>query len=185
MDVQHIACSSDKRDLVDPLIKHLNESGPNRFEAHYYPDEELIRYVVGRDFGMLCPRSDLSLRTLEDQWEEHWGKIEGSIFARQVTFGVTPVVFFMSPRTAKRLKVFEEPLGWNSLVRLVRDREIRIRHAAQSATDGTAVAVAQHLSFLSHAKGQETPAEEIKLLEQAVEEYGPDDEAVLQRATIY
>jgi Mg-chelatase subunit ChlD len=184
MDVQHIACSSDKRDLVDPLIKHLNESGPLRFEAHYYPDEEVIRYVVGRDFGLLCPTSDLSLRALEEQWEEHRGAIEGSIFARQSAFGVTPVVFFMSPRTAKRLKVFEEPFGWNSLVRLAQDRQIRIRHAALRASDGVAVAVAQHLSFQSHTKGHETQVEEIKQLEQAVDEYGPDDDGVLQRATI-
>jgi Mg-chelatase subunit ChlD len=184
MDVQHIACSSDKRDLVDPLIKHLNDSGPWQFEPHYYSDEDLIRYVVGRDFGLLCPTSDLSLRTLEDQWEQHRGAIKGSIFARQTSFGVTPVVFFMSPRTAKRLKVFEEPLGWNSLARLARDQAIRIRHAALRASDGVAVAVAQHLSLQSHTESRETPLEEIKLLERAVDEYGPDDEGVLQRAVV-
>jgi Mg-chelatase subunit ChlD len=64
--------------------------------------------------------------------------------------------------------------------RLSRDRQVRIRHASMQQRDGIAVAVAQHIALQS--RDQEGPAEDIKWLEQAVEEYGPDDDEVIRQA---
>lgn len=186
MDEQHIACAHDNRRLLDKVIGELNESGgPWQFRCHYYSDDEVIRNVLGKDFGMLCPRSALSLQKLEEDWQERRGPTDYSIFADQVSFGLTPVVFFMSHRLADDMDVLETPFGWRTLTDLIKkDKPIRIRHAAFSKTDGTAVSIAQQLVFqhLNIEQDAESVAQSVRALERQVEEYGPTDDEVLHRA---
>lgn len=183
---QHIACAHDKRKLLDQVVGELKESGPWQLRCHYYSDDEVIQFVLGRDFGMLCPRSALSLQKLEEDWQERRGPTEHPIFADQVSFGVTPIVFFMNPRVAHNLDVFETPFGWRSLLKLIKiDRALRIRHAAFSKTDGTAVSIAQQMAFrheLDVERDPNTVAQSVRAIERHVEEYGPSDDEVLQRA---
>lgn len=183
MEKHTIACSSDQRGILDPLIERLNAKGDIRFETYYRPDKEVIRSVLGRDFGILCPKSVLSLQELEDLWEQRYDPVENSLFAKSISFGFTPVVFFMAPWTAEKYGVFKKPFGWKSLVGLTKDRQIRIRHASLQEQDGIAVAVGQHVAFQDRTK-EEKPIQDIISLEQAVEEYGPDDDEVLRRAIV-
>jgi Mg-chelatase subunit ChlD len=129
---------------------------------------------------LICPTSELSLQELEDKWERRYGPIEDSIFEENVQFGVTPVVFFMPLWIADKYEVFKQPFGWKSLAKLSRDHRVRIRHASVQQRDGIAVAIAQHIAL--QPPDQQGPAEDIKWLEQAVEEYGPDDDEVIKRA---
>jgi Mg-chelatase subunit ChlD len=184
MEKHVIACSLDQRGILDSVIERLNAKGKIRFEAYYRPDKEIIRSGLSRNFGILCPQSAISLQDLEDLWERHYGQLDNSIFAESISFGFTPVVFFMPPWTAEKYGVFKEPFGWSSLAGLTRDRGVRIRHASLQERDGIAVAVAQHIAFQTRTKEQEEPAEDIISLEQAVEEYGPDDDEVLRRAIV-
>jgi hypothetical protein len=183
MDQAHIACSREQRELLEPVINRLNAHGTIKFTAHYYPDKDLIQYVVYRDFGIAFPRSALALYEIEDRWEERHGSLEHSLFAKTVACGVSPVVFFMSPQRAKQFGVQNKPFGWRALLKGIRKDELRVRHASMREQDGAAVAVAGHLAFAGGNTPPEEVAADLKCLEQGVDEYGPDDGEVLTRAT--
>jgi hypothetical protein len=68
-----VACSDDKRDLLSRALIKLNHSGPWKFAFHYCPDDEVIRFVLGPEFGMLCTKSALSLQKLEEAWQTRRG----------------------------------------------------------------------------------------------------------------
>jgi Mg-chelatase subunit ChlD len=186
MEDQHIACANDNRQVLDHVVADLNESGPWRFKCHYYSDEEVIRNVLGRDFGLLCPRSALSLQKIEERWKEKRGPSDEPIFGEQASFGLTPVAFLMSPELADRTAVLERPFGWRSLIDLIQNEQsIRIKRAAFTNTDGTAVSIAQHEALRQHWGKNEEPelvGQLVRVLERHVEEYGPSDEDVLRRA---
>ena len=183
MERQHIACSDENRSLLEPVIIRLNDIGPFEFVAHYYPDEAVIRNAVGRDFGILFPKSSLSLnRILDELTEKTQGKY-GQAFHGEATIGFSPVVFFLSPRFAERVGIVNEPLAWRRLSRLHREGDFSIRHASARQTDGEAVALAQHLAFQSDASSPDQQmSSAVRSVERQVDEYGPDDREVLRRA---
>src|SRR5690348_5809782 len=103
---EHIACTFAHRAVLDPALSRLNAQGHGRVTAHYYEDETVIGAALSNDFGLLCPRSVLSLYQLQDRWEERRKVDARGIFAGITEFGVTPVVFLMNPDLASKLDVF-------------------------------------------------------------------------------
>jgi hypothetical protein len=171
--------------LLDQVLAELNQSGPWRYRCHYYYDDDEAIPTAG-DFGIFCPRSVLFLQALEDCWRETRAPTGYPIFAGQVRFGLTPVVFFLNSRIADALEVFKTPFGWNSLADLTRtDAPLRIRHAAITRADGVAVSIAEQMSF---RRGSDIEpdwgfvVQSVRALERHVEEYGPSDHEVLRRA---
>ena len=101
MHEQHLACSDKNRAIIDAAIRRLNDSGDVRLNVHYYSDDEVVRSAVGRDFGLVCPDSALSLYRLEDAWEERHGRLErDSLYDNRFSFAITPVVFLNHPELA-------------------------------------------------------------------------------------
>jgi hypothetical protein len=116
VETHYIACSLEQRGIIDPVIERLNAKGTIQFKAYYNSDDQIIRVVLTRDFGLVCPTSEISLQELETQWEHRYGPIEDSIFAEKLQFGVTPVVFFMPVWIAEKYAVFEQPSAGSPLL---------------------------------------------------------------------
>ncbi len=171
---EHIACTFANRAVLDPALSRLNARGHGRVTAHYHDDEEVIGAALFNDFGLLCPRSVLSLYQLQDRWEEHRKVDASGIFAGITEFAVTPVVFLMNPDLASKLDVFQRPCGWRSLVQA--GGEIRIRHASFNSSDGLAVGIAHQLAL------QDSELSDFQEFQKQVEEYGPDDQEVIARS---
>lgn len=171
---EHIACTFSNRAVLDPALSRLNARGRGRVTAHYHEDEEVIGAALFNDFGLLCPRSVLSLYQLQDRWEERRKVDAGEIFAGITEFAVTPVVFLMNPDLAAKLDVFQRPCGWRSLVQA--GGEIRIRHASFNSSDGLAVGIAHQLAL------QNSDLSDFQEFQKQVEEYGPDDQEVIARS---
>jgi|GEM_PF-6012573 len=193
---EYIACSLDKKDLFEKVEAEFNqiefENANGQFfslKFSFYPDEDVIRWAVYRDFGIICPDSVFSLDEIETQWQEKYGNQDGSVIEQQIAFASSPLVFFMSPRAIEKFKVSEKPMGWKTLLQLADSNvEFELMHAKGLSNNGQPVALAQFIatqanhnhSYLNEL--DDTALQQVRALQQRVREYGPSDSHVLRRA---
>ena len=183
MSTHHIACANENAMLLDPVLADLNGRGKLKFVGHPYSDDDLIRFAGGRDFGLLLPRSDMSLNQIADVLDEKSDNSSRDPFSAKASFAYSPVVFLVNPAAASRLRIYDEPLTWHALARAGgAGGSLRIRHASPRQRDGEAVALAQHLALGTDPGRSETAQSQRRSVQQLVEEYGPDDQEVLRRA---
>lgn len=170
MPTHYAACANENEALLAPAIERANRVGPHQFVARGYSDQDVIAVASGHDFGFLLPRSEMSLHRIADNLERKQGDEKREPLQSIVAVGYTPLVFLLNPACASRMKVLQRGLGWNDIA----SGSCSIRHATARQLDGEIVGLAQHLALPS--------ADDRLRVQQQVEEYGPDDREVLQRA---
>jgi Mg-chelatase subunit ChlD len=183
MSTHYVASAKENQLLLEPVLTDLNEQGSLDFVGHYYSDEEVIQYTSGRDFGLVFPKSELSLNRIANQLISNRGDQGDEVFRSKIQVGYSPVVFLVNPAIASSLKVHDEPLTWRKLARFSgTGSALSIRHASPRKVDGEVVALAQHLALGYEPQSLGERESDERRVQQQVEEYGPDDQEVLRRA---
>jgi hypothetical protein len=171
-----IAANRDKKALLTAIADLLGANDPDiGFNFHYYSDDDVLRWVVYRDFRCFCPASAFSIPELERRLAQRPEGIGQSSIDLRV-FGGTPIVLMMSSDVYRSL---EEggPVGWQTLLSLT--ARVGLMHAHGESADGLAVmtavseAAARRFGSVSVEDEYSGRDEFVRAVEGQVLEYAP------------
>lgn len=187
-EILGFAATLDKRSIMSAACDLLarrrgafDADDESRISFHYYSDDEVLRWVVYRDFRCFAPKSWFSLTELERRLaEREEGESGGEIDVFR--FATTPIVLVMSPPTYSRLRQAGPAVGWRTLYS--GDVPVKLMHAQGQSADGLAVMAAAALSERHQDSASRADPDRdgqdrfIAAMESKVIEYGPDDASV-------
>ncbi|HME72546.1 MAG TPA: hypothetical protein VKM54_22180 [Myxococcota bacterium] len=86
-NIIRVACTLEKQDLFAIVEETFNSSERRSSDGNIFQlrchllfsEEQLFNSIVDRDFGLFCPKSELSLPKLKRMWQEQRGQQEEAI----------------------------------------------------------------------------------------------------------
>ncbi|WP_436703660.1 VWA domain-containing protein [Geodermatophilus sp. CPCC 205761] len=191
----HVAATPDKAVVLTAAARRvratrslgLAEDAEEDFVFHYYPEEEVLQWVVARDFRCFSPGSAFFFPELERQWRDRpWSDGTDLPVITPSSFASSPIVFLMSPAVAAGVGAVDRGLGWADLFDPT--RPLRFMHAHARSGDGLAVVTAAYNAGLKELGATSLddagPALDRLMagVQERIVEYGPDDATVIDRA---
>lgn len=202
MNALLLACSPEKRDLVEELITQFHALGriasdgrPMRIHMVEMDGESMVDAALAGEVHAILPDSSLWLDVLDRRYAEQTAVQDSLGTPRSPTSGMTrwaisPVVIAMWEDTARALGWPDKPIGWQDLLeRAQRDPAFRWSHPSTSSASGLLATLAQFYAAAGVTRGltpelarSEAVINAVSAIQKTVRFYGEGEWVVIQRA---